>query len=91
MTQELLQGLTALLLAVLCWVFRAWWSGHKDQHARLEQSIERLDTVYATKTSVQRAHDRLDDMSEVITDHEKRLTQLETEAQIRGAHVRLKR
>ena len=60
-----------------------WWKDHKAQHKQLDQSITRLSEVYASKTSVHRAHKRLDDLDAVTADHAERLARLEAMQEIK--------
>lgn len=69
--------------ALALWMGHEWWKDHKAQHKQLDESITRLSEVYASKTSVHRAHKRLDDLDAVTADHAERLARLEAMQEIK--------
>ena len=82
-TEVLLGTANALLYGLALWMGHEWWKDHKAQHKQLDESITRLSEVYASKTSVHRAHKRLDDLDAVTADHAERLARLEAMQEIK--------
>ena len=84
MTTEILLGTAnTLLFSLALFMGHEWWKSHKTQHKELDESITRLSEVYASKTSVHRAHKRLDDLDAVTADHAERLARLEAMQEIK--------
>ncbi len=83
MTIEILLGANTLLFGASLFLGHEWWKSHKAQHKQLDESITRLSEVYASKTSVHRAHKRLDDLDAVTADHAERLARLEAMQEIK--------
>lgn len=75
---DVLMGFNSLLLMLVLWVVREYWRAHKEQHGQIMDSLGRLGEVYATKSSLERAHKRLDGLEREHSGHEARLTRLET-------------
>ena len=83
MTIEILLGANTLLFGASLFLGHEWWKSHKAQHKQLDESITRLSEVYASKTSVHRAHKRLDELDAVTADHAERLARLEAMQEIK--------
>lgn len=78
LTLEILVGINSLLLAILGWLAREWWRSHREQHRELAEVIAHLKEVYASRGSVERAHQRLDGVEASMVEYHVRLTHIET-------------
>ena len=83
MTTEILLGANTLLFGASLFLGHEWWKSHKAQHKELDESIQRLSEVYASKAAMYRAHKRLDELDAVTADHAERLAQLEAMQEIK--------
>lgn len=79
---DALLALNSGLLLLLLWAAREYWKAHKEQHHQIMTSLDNLSEIYATKSSIERVHKRLDGVEESHKQHEARIVQIETRLNI---------
>ena len=77
-TLEILSVCNGLLLALLLFGAREFWSEHKKQHREMAAQIKQLAEIYASKSAMFRAHKRIDLLEMGQARHDQRLVRLET-------------
>lgn len=72
-------------LVFIWWSFRMWFKSHQRSHEQLTASnraltkaIENLASKFASKESVRRAHNRIDEVEGTVSEHGERLSIVET-------------
>lgn len=75
---EILSVCNGLLLALLIFSAREFWSDHKKQHQKMSELIGRLAEIYASKSAMFRAHKRIDALEHGQARHDQRLIRIET-------------
>lgn len=85
---DMLLGLNSGLLILVLWMAREYWRWHKVQHGQIMNALENLGEIYATKTSLERVHKRLDGIEEGHKSHEARIVQIETRLSISASKRR---
>lgn len=81
---EILSACNGILLAILIFAAREFWTDHKKQHQEMSQLINRFTEIYATKSAMFRAHKRIDALETGHSGHEKRLVRIETKLNLPG-------
>lgn len=76
--EQILIGGNSLLTIIFMFFIREFWTDHKGQHARLQEQMDTLDKIFATKTALTRAHERIDNVERAHADIANRLVSLET-------------